>query len=225
MRLSLLSALSVVSLASGATVSSSKITLSKQVSTAKSTSKTSSLAPALPMETFGLTAAEPISLEDAQSGGGDEVTPKPKGEMLFAIAATNKCANLRVRREWDSYPDSDRQAFVDGLKCLMTRPASGQFRGATNRYEDLAILHQTFTPAVHGNSKFLLWHRYFLWTFEQILRSECSFNRDLPWFDETRFAGRFQQSSIFTNRWFGSVNIGGDCVRDGVSFVHTPYML
>jgi tyrosinase len=221
MRVSLLSVLSVVSLVSGAAVSSSKTTSSsKQASTTKSSrpGSSSSLAPALPMETFGLTAAEPISLADAQSGGGDEVPAKPKGEMLFAIAATNKCANLRVRREWDTYSNSDRQAFIDALKCLLGRPPSGQFRAATSRYEDMAELHQSFTPSVHGNSKFLLWHRYFLWTFEQVLRSECGFNRDLPWFDETRFAGRFEQSSIFSSRWFGRIDIGGDCVRDGVSF-------
>jgi tyrosinase len=147
------------------------------------------------------------------------VPAKPKGEMLFAIAATNKCANLRVRREWDTYSNSDRQAFIDALKCLLDRPPSGQFRAATSRYEDMAELHQSFTPSVHGNSKFLLWHRYFLWTFEQVLRSECGFNRDMPWFDETRFAGRFEQSSVFSSRWFGRIDIGGDCVRDGVSLV------
>lgn len=131
------------------------------------------------------------------------------------------CSNPRVRREWDSYSDSDRQAYVDAIKCLQSRPASGQFRQSQSRYEDLVALHQTLTPNVHGNAKFLLWHRYYLWTFEQMLRSDCGFNRELPWFDETRYAGRFGASSIFSSRWFGGVNIGGQCVTDGVSTSRT----
>lgn len=125
------------------------------------------------------------------------------------------CSNPRIRREWDSYSNSDRQAYVDAIRCLQSRPASGQFRQSQSRYEDLVALHQTLTPNVHGNAKFLLWHRYYLWTFEQMLRSDCGFNRDLPWFDETRYAGRFGASSIFSSQWFGSVNIGGQCVTNG----------
>jgi len=125
------------------------------------------------------------------------------------------CSNPRVRREWDSYSDSDRQAYVDAIKCLQRNQPSGQFPQSRSRYEDLVALHQTLTPNVHGNAKFLLWHRYYLWTFEQMLRSDCGFNRDLPWFDETRYAGRFGASSIFSSRWFGSINIGGQCVTDG----------
>ncbi|KAF9692494.1 hypothetical protein EKO04_009777 [Ascochyta lentis] len=125
------------------------------------------------------------------------------------------CSNPRIRREWDSYSNSDRQAYVDAIKCLQARPASGQFRQSQSRYEDLVALHQTLTPNVHGNAKFLLWHRYYLWTFEQMLRSDCGFNRDLPWFDETRYAGRFAQSSVFSSQWFGSINIGGQCVTNG----------
>lgn len=129
----------------------------------------------------------------------------------------SKCASPRVRTEWDSYSTSDRQAFVDGIKCLMSRAPSGQFRQSKSRYEDLVALHQTLTPNVHGNNKFLLWHRYFVWTFEDLMRSECGFNRNLPWFDETRYAGKFSQSSIFSSQWFGSIGIGGNCVTNGVS--------
>lgn len=133
------------------------------------------------------------------------------------VSTMATCSNVRVRQEWDSYSDSDRQAFVSSVRCLMQRGPNGQFSQSKSRYEDLVALHQTLTPNVHGNSKFLLWHRYFLWTFEQLLRDECGFDRNLPWFDETRYAGRFAQSSIFSSQWLGSINTGGDCVRDGVS--------
>jgi tyrosinase len=99
----------------------------------------------------------------------------------------------------------------------MKKGQSGQYSQAKNRYEDLVALHQTLTNNVHNNAKFLLWHRYFLWTFEDVLRSECGFTANLPWFDETKYAGRFSASSIFSKDWFGGVALGGGCVKDGVS--------
>jgi tyrosinase len=121
-----------------------------------------------------------------------------------SISAT--CSNVRTRIEWDSYSNSDRQAYINGIKCLQSRPASGQFSQSRSRYEDLVSLHQNLTPNVHGNAKFLLWHRYYLWMFEDILRSECGFDRALPWWDETKVAGRFASSSIFSDQWYGGIS-------------------
>ncbi|KAF2478297.1 Di-copper centre-containing protein [Lindgomyces ingoldianus] len=170
-----------------------------------------SLAPALPLSAFNFTIVKPLTLEEAQSGG--KHSPEVHSALVAAAAAT--CTNPRVRTEWDSYSTSDRTAFVNALKCLLGKPASGQFSQARNRYEDLVSLHQTLTPNVHGNSKFLIWHRYFVWTFEDILRTECGFDRNLPWFDETRYPGKFSQSSVFSNEWFGAIGIGGNCVTNG----------
>ena len=179
--------------------------------------------PALPLSAFeGLSLVTPITLEEALAGADNETeTEAPPGLMRLTAAAAT-CSNPRVRVEWDSYSDGDRQAYVDAVKCLMNRGPSGQFAASRSRYEDLVALHQTLTPNVHSNAnrvnaKFLIWHRYYLWTFEDMLRSECGFNRAMPWFDETRYAGRFSQSSIFSSRWFGGIALGGNCVTDGVS--------
>ena len=50
-----------------------------------------------------------------------------------------------------------------------------------------------------------------------MLRQECGFTTDLPWFDETKYAGNFPASSIFTSNYFGSLTSGGNCVTDSVS--------
>jgi tyrosinase len=175
------------------------------------------LAPALPLSEFQKTAGHTITLEEAVSAVFVNTTDAPAApQMKFAtFAAAATCSNPRVRTEWDSYSTSDRQAFVNAIKCLMGKSASGVFRQSKSRYEDLVALHQTLTDNVHNNSKFLIWHRYFLWTFEDILRSECGFDRNLPWFDETRYAGKFSQSSVFSNEWFGAIGIGGNCVTNG----------
>jgi tyrosinase len=102
----------------------------------------------------------------------------------------------------------------------MNKPPSGNFAPATNRYEDLARLHQMYMPNVHGNAKFLLWHRYFLWTFEQVLRDECGFNRAFPWWDETLDAGNFHSMDMFTSPDYfgelpGAVNGNPVCITTG----------
>jgi tyrosinase len=178
------------------------------------------LAPALPAESFKTGQfARLLTLEDILNGSFRVNATAPPDDGMF-VAAT--CSNPRVRQEWDSYSDDDRQAFVNAVRCLQSRPPSGQFGQSTSRYEDFVALHQTLTPNIHSkfehpNAKFLVWHRYYLWTFESVLRSDCGFDRAFPWFDETRYAGRFAQSSVFSSRWFGGFNSGDGCITDGVS--------
>lgn len=181
----------------------------------------------LPLSVFVNTEfAAPVPLEQAKQIFKEHIpiepaepaqAPPEANFALTSLATAATCTNPRVRVEWDSYPDSSKQAFVDSIKCLMSRAPSGQFSHSRSRYEDIVALHQTLTPNVHGNAKFLVWHRYLTWAFEDILRTECGFNHAMPWFDETKYAGRFSQSSIFSSRWFGGIALGGNCVRDGVS--------
>lgn len=132
-----------------------------------------------------------------------------------------QCTNPNIRFEWRHYSNTDRHALVDAMDCLMTRPPSGNFAPATNRYEDFVRLHQLYTPNIHGNDKFLIWHRYFTWAFEQALRDECGFDRAFVFWDETLDAGNFGNSSLFTPEFFGTLEPAQEgkssCVKDGVS--------
>ena len=184
------------------------------------------LAPALPLSAFNHTIIKPLTLEEALSGAtpffvAPPSTPSTNTNSPKLLAAAATCSNPRVRTEWDSLSASGKSAFVNAIKCLIGKPASGQFSQAKNRYEDLVALHQTLTPNVHGSSKFLLWHRYYLWTFEDILKTECGYSGNLPWFDESRYAGKFSQSSIFSGTYFGAIALGGGCVTNGVSLPHS----
>jgi tyrosinase len=136
-------------------------------------------------------------------------------------AAAVTCTNPNIRFEWRDYSDTDRHAFVAAYQCLLKAPASGNFPPAQNRYEDLVRVHQMMTDTIHGNNIFLFWHRYYVWTLEQIMRDECGFDRAFPWWDETLDAGAFAASSIFTADFFGTLpgatNGQGTCVTDGVS--------
>lgn len=138
-----------------------------------------------------------------------------------AVPTAVTCDNPNLRFEWRSYSDTDRHAFVDAIACLIQKPASGNFVPAANRYEDLVRVHQMNVNTVHGNNIFLPWHRYYVWTFEQIMRDECGFDRAFPWWDEELDAGQFAASSIFTDSFFGSLPAAtdgaGTCITDGVS--------
>ncbi|KAI1432552.1 hypothetical protein GGR50DRAFT_583973 [Xylaria sp. CBS 124048] len=138
---------------------------------------------------------------------------------------TGDCANPNIRFEWDDYTESDRQAFIGAIQCLMNKPPSGRVNDSANRYEDFVRLHQSYAPNIHSKSttqqthKFLLWHRYFLWSWEQTLRDECGFDRAMPWWDEKKWAGKFDESSLYTPDYFGSMtgptNGLGTCIKDG----------
>ncbi|KAJ8117755.1 hypothetical protein OPT61_g1131 [Boeremia exigua] len=211
----------------------------------------SSPLPALPINSFNTAKfAKPLTLNEALSGKNASVTTMSESALQEAKAALpalvipenvtlphdnaslerdvedfekrqTTCSNVRVRMEWDSASNSNKQNYINAVKCLMGKPPSGVFKVSKSRYDDLVGLHQILTPNVHGNAKFLLWHRYFVWTFEQLLRNECGFTDNLLWFDETRYAGNFPASSLFSSQWYGSVNVGGNCVTNG-QFANLP---
>lgn len=224
MHISIATALSAATLVSGAVIN-------KRQNVPNESVPLTPLFPALPLSIFAETAGHTLTLEEALAGLNitdkiDELADKVEDTLdnfitpnlgLSVKAARATCSTVRVRQEWDSVSTGDRQNFVDSLKCLMGRAPSGQFSASKSRYEDFVALHQILTPRVHQSAKFLLWHRYYLWTFEQVLRDECGFTAPLPWFDETKYAGKFSQSSIFSSQWMGGIALGGNCVTDGVS--------
>ncbi|KAI1086110.1 Di-copper centre-containing protein [Rostrohypoxylon terebratum] len=128
--------------------------------------------------------------------------------------------NPNVRFEWRNYSADDRKAFVNAVKCLMDKPSSGAFPGAQNRYEDLVTVHQQLTPLIHQRAVFLVWHRYYVFVFESLMREECGFDRAFPWWDETLDAGKFAESDIFSDDYFGPLPAKtsdgqGTCIQSG----------
>ncbi|KAK8061318.1 tyrosinase- variant [Apiospora phragmitis] len=139
---------------------------------------------------------------------------KEQANALFKVNAVNAnagcSANPNMRFEWREYSDSDRHALVNSIQCLQTRPA--RIAGSNSRFQDFAVIHQKMSPDIHNNQKFLLWHRYFLWAFEQVLREECGFDRAFVWWDETKDAGHFSQLDMFSPTFFGTMH---GCLNDG----------
>ncbi|TGJ83116.1 hypothetical protein E0Z10_g5643 [Xylaria hypoxylon] len=164
----------------------------------------------------------PASPENTSgNNASDESKKSPNGGETAAADGTCNPSNAHVRFEWDSYSQTDRTAFVEAIKCLQTKPSGGsKYTGSQNRYEDLISVHRDMTADIHQTAAFLVWHRYFVWVFEQLLRDECGFNRAMPWWDETKHAGAFANSDIFTDAWFGHLpamtsDNQGTCIESG----------
>lgn len=140
-------------------------------------------------------------------------------------ARTERCSRApAVRREWRSMPHVQRKAFVDAIVCLWDAPPRGISNGAaTNRYEELVWVHEQMVNQVHQSGMFLFWHRYYTHTFGRMLREECAYPGayPFPWWDETKDAGNFAASGLFTADYFGALpqmtNGQGQCVTNGVS--------
>ncbi|KAI8631784.1 Di-copper centre-containing protein [Xylariaceae sp. FL1651] len=166
-------------------------------------------------------------VQDVTNGLKTEATQLTNGAQLkdggvkATAAGTCDPSNPNVRFEWANYQNADRTAFVQAIKCLMGKPSGGaQYAGAQNRYEDLVSVHRDMTANIHQTASFLVWHRYFVWVFEQMLRQECGFDRAMPWWDETKNAGAFAASDIFSDAWFGQLPAKtsdgqGTCIESG----------
>ncbi|EON97069.1 putative tyrosinase protein [Phaeoacremonium minimum UCRPA7] len=134
-------------------------------------------------------------------------------------AAAGTCETPAIRTEWRDLADADKKAFIDAVKCLIGKPASGNFENSHNRYEDLVWVHQQMTNEIHMVAQFLPYHRYYLSVFEAELRDQCGFEGALPWWDETKDAGNFAKAPLFTDDYFGPLPAktedGGTCIETG----------
>ncbi|KAK7973368.1 hypothetical protein PG988_007502 [Apiospora saccharicola] len=145
----------------------------------------------------------------------------PHARSVVHARQSGNCTSPAIRVEWRDMNEQDRQGWVKAVKKLMDLPASGAFSaaGAKSRYDDLVAVHYQMTPTIHGLAQFLLWHRYYLHLFEDLLRTEAGLTGPLPWWDETRDAGHFSKAPMFTSEYIGTAALAsnglGWCVQDG----------
>ena len=80
-------------------------------------------------------------------------------------------------------PKPDRRAYLEAVLCLSKAPSkldSKKFPGAKSRYDDFVVVHMNQTLNIHGTGNFLSWHRYYIWSWENVLRKECGYKGTLP---------------------------------------------
>ncbi|KAF9734717.1 hypothetical protein PMIN06_008036 [Paraphaeosphaeria minitans] len=93
------------------------------------------------------------------------------------------CNNPPIRQEWRQLTDAQKQAYTDAVLCLTTKRAISGLQSTTNRFDDHQAVHSAQTPNIHWVGHFLLWHRYFVATFERALRECCAYTGAQPYWD------------------------------------------
>ena len=106
------------------------------------------------------------------------------GEPLFKITPELTTATDTNARS--SFSGAERIAYTTAVKCLIsklsiTSPLAAP--GARTRYDDFVAVHINQTLTIHGTANFLSWHCYFLWTYEQALRTECAYTGYQPYWN------------------------------------------
>ncbi|KAH8724370.1 monooxygenase [Phaeosphaeriaceae sp. PMI808] len=146
-------------------------------------------------------------------------------------------------------PKPLKKSYLDAVLCLASKSAKSNISGTVHRYDDHVAVHNNQTPSIHWVGHFILWHRYFVATYEKALRDECGYTGGQPYWDWSLDAkpnnpnstSIFQADVFNPEHGFGGngdfikptpeqnpLNItggtGGGCVKDG-PFVSSNFML
>ncbi|TGZ76212.1 putative tyrosinase [Ascodesmis nigricans] len=178
---------------------------------------------------LALTNASPVasdpapgSIEDAQTVEDlAKVALELLGEDPSVFQKRGQCNifNAAVRREWGTIPKAQRKEYTDAVKCLMNKPprtSKADAPGVHNRYDDFVATHVNQTMQIHETGNFLVWHRYFVWAFEQALRNECGYKGYQPYWNWARDHDNPHKSAMFDGSEY-SMSGDGDYVPHGGS--------
>ncbi|KAL0930469.1 tyrosinase central domain-containing protein [Colletotrichum truncatum] len=121
---------------------------------------------------------------------------------LSAETSTSGCTkdNVHVRREWRKIPGAERIAFREAIECLMRTESVSAF-------DDFGVLHYHLTPYVHLTASFLLFHRYYVYTYEEAFRTKCGYKGTFPYWEWGLDAHNMSASPLFDG---SETSLGGD---------------
>uniref|UniRef100_L2G955 Tyrosinase central domain-containing protein n=1 Tax=Colletotrichum fructicola (strain Nara gc5) TaxID=1213859 RepID=L2G955_COLFN len=137
----------------------------------------------------------------------------------LAANGTSQCTkdNVRVRREWRNMPGEDRIAYTDAVTCLQSKaPLYTDIAGSKSMFDDFVALHQNMTGYVHMSATFLLWHRYYIHTYEEKLSTECGYTGTLPYWEWSLDGDDPASSPIFDGSATSMGSDGAYVAHDGL---------
>ncbi|KAK6865201.1 hypothetical protein PG990_005356 [Apiospora arundinis] len=141
---------------------------------------------------------------------------RPAGSAQQPRADT-PCTEPVVRKEWRAMSPEQQSSYIDAVKCMQSTPGKTAefYSGVKSLYDDFQALHISQTDNIHWVGFFLPWHRYFLWLYEQELKTACKYTSGIPYWNWTLDAdtnAKFLGSPVFdTVHGFGG---NGKYLRD-----------
>ncbi|KAI0422892.1 hypothetical protein F5X98DRAFT_105614 [Xylaria grammica] len=150
----------------------------------------------------GLAQGQTYSQDDIISGKALQQMSKTAYDTALKRLEGSKsnCTKetVHVRKEWRYIPDPERIAFVKAVECLMEKPnVYPNVTGPKSMFDSFGVLHYHLTPAVHNSAYFLLFHRLYIWTYEQKLRDMCGYKGAFPYWEWGLDAAGVEKSPIF----------------------------
>ncbi|KAH8978459.1 Di-copper centre-containing protein [Lactarius akahatsu] len=138
--------------------------------------------------------------------------------VVFAITSyvigalsKNVCTKPSVRREWRAFSAQEKAAWIRAVDCLSHLPhdpaltatvdpsisqippinASGSY------YDDIVYTHMDLNIRIHFTGLFLPWHRWYVYLFENALKSKCGYTGVSPYWNWTIDAPDYFESSFW----------------------------
>jgi len=148
--------------------------------------------------------------------------------IASAVGVSGHCTKPRVRREWRSISAEERSCWINAIKCLAKLPQNPEVVGTvdpaismippkssnTSYFDDFSYAHMDLNALIHGTGFFLPWHRLFVQTFEDVLRSKCGYTGVHPYWDWTQDTADFYHATIFSDSTFDGLGGWGDPNND-----------
>jgi tyrosinase len=104
--------------------------------------------------------------------------PPKRVEWYIIYSVVRLEANFGYRRQ---LPKPQKKSYIDAVLCLTKKNAISGIANALNRFDDHEAVHNNQKPDIHWVGHFILWHRYFLATYEKALRDECGYTGGQPY--------------------------------------------
>jgi tyrosinase len=107
-----------------------------------------------------------------------------KATLIILIAHAICACQDNVRKEWRELTPVEQTEYLRAVNCLRALPSKlHPDIGSPHRYSDFAYSHLAAMHEAHNTPAFFPWHRSFIHTYENALRTECAYNGFQPyWF-------------------------------------------
>jgi len=129
-----------------------------------------------------------------------------------------------VRKEWLQLTNHERLAYINGVKCLQSRPSqlAALVPASRSQFDDFAAIHANQTRNIHFSGIFYAWHRHFLHLFETALHEHCGYpaQQGVPYWDWTLdvYQSGLAASPLFDGSPY---SLGGDGEPDPAAAPYT----
>ncbi|KAJ3252977.1 hypothetical protein HDU77_004839 [Chytriomyces hyalinus] len=164
---------------------------------------------------------KPVTNTNNNGNGLGPAPGPPPNEPLIRNAVVSSgnsgpgCPNYSVRREWRDLTIPQRQAFINAVRVLRTKPS---YYRQQSRYHDFSYIHAYYVGTIHHVPNFFPWHREFLRQFEvelQMIDPSVS----IPYWDSGHNSyNPLANTDIFSSgpTSFGTKGTGAQsCLTDG----------